>query len=127
VVYGTGSLITALSPNLTVLIIGWSGLEELGAALIIPAIVSLVSGNFPRERRAAAYGLIAAAGAIAIAAGPLVGGAVTTFASWRWVFAGEVVIVVAILLSLRRINDTHPRGRCLSTWWVPFSRSRGCP
>jgi len=110
-VYGTGSLITALSPNLTVLIIGWSVFEGLGAALIMPAIVSLVSGNFPQERRAAAYGLIAAAGAIAVAAGPLVGGAVTTFASWRWVFVGEVVIVLAILLSLRRIKDTAPEER----------------
>ena len=111
VIYGSGSLITALSPNLTVLIIGWSALEGLGAALIMPAIVALVAGNFPRERRSAAYGLIAAAGAIAVAAGPLVGGAVTTFASWRWVFAGEVVIVAVILLSLRKIRDTAPETR----------------
>ncbi len=111
VVYGAGSLTTALAPNLTVLIIGWSGLEGLGAALIMPAIVALVAGNFPADRRSAAYGLIAAAGAIAVAAGPLVGGAVTTFASWRWVFAGEVVIVVAILLSLRRIEDLAPEAR----------------
>ena len=106
VVYGSGSLVTALSPNLTVLIIGWSGLEGLGAALIMPAIVALVAGNFPKERRSSAYGLIAAAGAIAVAAGPLVGGAVTTFASWRWVFAGEVVIVLIILLSVRGVKDT---------------------
>jgi EmrB/QacA subfamily drug resistance transporter len=111
VVYGTGSAITALSPNLTVLIIGWSGFEGLGAALIMPAIVALVAGNFPQERRPAAYGLIAAAGAIAVAAGPLVGGAVTTFTSWRWVFAGEVVIVGVILLSLRRVKDIPPEER----------------
>ncbi len=111
VVYATGSLLTALSPNLTVLIIGWSGLEGLGAALIMPAIVALVAGNFPRERRSGAYGLIAAAGAIAVAAGPLVGGAVTTFASWRWVFVGEVVIVAVILLCVRRIKDTVPEAR----------------
>jgi MFS family permease len=107
-VYGTGSLLTALSPNLTVLIIGWSGLEGLGAALIMPAIVALVAGNVPRQGRSAAYGLIAAAGAIAVAAGPLIGGAVTTFASWRWVFAGEVVLVVVILASTRRIRDAAP-------------------
>ncbi len=111
VIYGIGSGITSIAPNLTVLIIGWSGFEGLGAALIMPAIVALVAGNFPRERRPAAYGLIAAAGAIAIAAGPLVGGAVTTFASWRWVFAGEVVIVVVILASLRRVQDTPPEER----------------
>jgi EmrB/QacA subfamily drug resistance transporter len=107
-IYGVGSLITALAPNLTVLIIGWSGFEGLGAALIMPAIVALVAGNFAPERRSAAYGLIAAAGAIAVAAGPLVGGAVTTFASWRWVFVGEVVIVAVILMTLRTIKDTPP-------------------
>ena len=56
VVYGIGSLITAVSPNLTVLIIGWSGFEGLGAALIMPAIVALVAGNFPQERRPAPTG-----------------------------------------------------------------------
>ncbi len=107
-VYGAGTVTTAVAPNLTVLIIGWSVLEGLGAALIMPAIVALVAGNFARDRRAATYGAIAAAGAIAVAAGPLVGGAVTTFASWRWVFAGEAVIVVIISISLRRIHDTPP-------------------
>jgi MFS family permease len=106
VIYGVGSFTTAVAPNLGVLIFGWSLLEGLGAALIMPAIVGLVAGNFPRERRASAYGLIAAASAIAVAVGPLVGGAVTTFASWRWVFVGEVFVVVIILLFLRRIHDT---------------------
>ncbi|HEV3281896.1 MAG TPA: MFS transporter [Acidimicrobiales bacterium] len=110
-VYGVGTLITAAAPNLTVLIIGWSVFEGLGAALIMPAIVALVAGNFPAERRSAAYGLIAAAGAIAVAAGPLIGGAVTTFASWRWVFVGEAVIVVGILFSLRKVADLAPEKR----------------
>ncbi|MEO6821188.1 MAG: MFS transporter [Candidatus Nanopelagicales bacterium] len=105
VIYGTGSLVTSLAPNLAVLLLGWSVLEGVGAALIMPAIVALVAANFPPERRAAAYGLVAAAGAMAVAAGPLIGGAVTTFASWRYVFVGEVVIVAAILLLLRRIAD----------------------
>ena len=77
----------------------------------MPAIVALVAGNVAKEGRAAAYGLIAAAGAIAVAAGPLIGGAVTTFASWRWVFVGEVVIVVVILAFLRIIHDTPPERR----------------
>jgi MFS family permease len=111
VIYGAGSLTTAFSPNLGVLLAGWSFLEGIGAALIMPAIVALVAGNFPRERRAAAYGLIAAAGAIAVAAGPLIGGAVTTFASWRWVFVGEAVIVVIILAALRRVGDSPPAAR----------------
>ncbi|MDN2501731.1 MFS transporter, partial [Nocardia nova] len=67
VVYGAGSLVTGLAPNLGVLLLGWSLLEGIGAALIMPAIVSLVAANFARERRAAAYGLVAAAGAMAVA------------------------------------------------------------
>jgi MFS family permease len=63
VIYGAGSLTTALAPTLTVLLIGWSFLEGVGAALILPAIVALVAGNFPQARRPAAYGLVAAAGA----------------------------------------------------------------
>jgi MFS family permease len=105
VVYGCGSFTTALAPNLPVLLFGWSFLEGVGAALILPAIVALVAGNFPTERRPAAYGMVAAAGAIAVAVGPLVGGFCTTYFSWRWVFAGEVVVVLAILVLTRRIAD----------------------
>jgi MFS family permease len=86
VIYGCGSFTTAISPSLPVLLFGWSFLEGVGAALILPAIVALVAGNFPTERRPAAYGLVAAAGAIAVAVGPLIGGFFTTYFSWRWVF-----------------------------------------
>src|SRR3954453_15015008 len=105
VIYACGSTTTALAPNLTVLMIGWSGLEGLGAVLIMPAIVALIASNFGRSERPRAYGLVAAAGAIAAALGPLIGGAFTTYASWRWVFAGEVLIVLGILALTRRIND----------------------
>lgn len=105
VIYGVGSLTTALAPNLTVLLIGWSLLEGIGAALIMPAIVALVATNFARPDRPRAYGLVAAAGAVAVAAGPLIGGFLTTYASWRWVFAGEVVIVIVILAMTGRIAD----------------------
>jgi EmrB/QacA subfamily drug resistance transporter len=105
VIYCSGSLVTALSPNLAVLLIGWSLLEGIGAALIMPAIVALVAGNFPPEGRPRAYGLVGAAGAIAIAVGPLIGGLATTYASWRWVFAGEVVVGAGIFLFGRRIVD----------------------
>ncbi|HEY7422122.1 MAG TPA: MFS transporter [Gaiellaceae bacterium] len=106
VIYGCGSLTTALAPNLPVLLLGWSFLEGVGAALILPAIVALVASNFPPERRPAAYGLVAAAGAVAVAVGPLIGGFATTYFSWRWVFAGEVVLVLAILVLARRIADS---------------------
>jgi MFS family permease len=108
VIYGAGSFTTSIAPSLPVLIIGWSVLEGIGAALIMPAIVALVASNFARDERPKAYGLVASAGAIAVAAGPLIGGLCTTYASWRLVFAGEVVIVAAILLMTRRIADAPP-------------------
>jgi MFS family permease len=108
VVYGCGSAMTAIAPNLAVLIVGWSILEGLGAALIMPAIVALVASNFPPSERPRAYGLVAAAAAIAVAAGPLIGGLFTTYLSWRLVFAGEVVVVFIILLLVRRMADTPP-------------------
>src|SRR5215510_10512941 len=107
-IYGAGSFTTSIAPNLTVLLIGWSLLEGIGAALIMPAIVALVASNFGRSERPRAYGLVAAAGAIAVAVGPLIGGLATTYASWRLVFAGEVLIVIGILVLGRRIEDAPP-------------------
>ncbi len=111
VIYGCGSLTTALSPSLGVLIVGWSFLEGVGAALILPAIVALVASNFAPAGRPRAYGLVASAGAIAVAAGPLIGGLFTTYLSWRWVFVGEVLVVIAILALARRMADAIPETR----------------
>ncbi len=105
-IYGCGSFVTAISPSLGVLMFGWSFLEGAGAALILPAIVALVASNFERSQRPRAYGLIASAGAIAVAAGPLIGGLFTTYLSWRWVFVGEVLIVLVILALTRRMEDS---------------------
>ncbi len=106
IIYGCGSFITAISPSLGVLMFGWSFLEGVGAALILPAIVALVATNFKRSERPRAYGLVASAGAIAVAAGPLIGGLFTTYLSWRWVFVGEVLLVLAILALTRRMADS---------------------
>ncbi|HEV2922449.1 MAG TPA: MFS transporter [Solirubrobacteraceae bacterium] len=105
IIYGSGSLVTAISPSLGVLLLGWSCLEGIGAALILPAIVALVASNFGRDERPRAYGLVAAAAAIAIAVGPIVGGLFTTYLSWRYVFVGEVLMVFAILALTRRMAD----------------------
>src|ERR1044071_5928401 len=105
VIYGCGSFTTSIAPTYGVLLFGWSFLEGVGAALILPAIVALVAGNFHAARRPYAYGLVAAAGAIAVAVGPLIGGFCTTYFSWRWVFAGEVVLVLGILVLARMIAD----------------------
>jgi MFS family permease len=111
VIYGAGSFTTAIAPNLGVLLLGWSILEGIGAALILPAIVALVASNFGRPERPRAYGLVASAGAIAVAAGPLIGGLFTTYLSWRLVFAGEVLVVLMILALTRRMADAAPVGR----------------
>ena len=97
-VYGLGSLTTALSPSLGVLLVGWSGVEGFGAVLVIPAIAALTAATYAGRDRAMAYALLGGISAIAIAAGPLIGGWVTTELSWRYVFAGETVVVIAILL-----------------------------
>jgi MFS family permease len=111
IIYACGSFTTAISPNLTVLLIGWSLLEGIGAALVMPAIVALVAGNFEPKDRSKAYGLIAAAAAIAIAVGPIIGGLVTTYASWRYVFVGEVVVIIGILAFARKVADSPPAKR----------------
>ena len=111
VVYGAGSALTAVSPSVVVLLIGWSVLEGLGAALIMPTITALVAGNFTGSRRAAAYGTIAAASAVAVAAGPIIGGFVTANFSWRWVFVAEVLIAVAIIVASGKVPDVDVEKR----------------
>ena len=77
-IYGVGSLTTALSPDLAVLLIGWSGIEGFGAVLVIPAIAALTAASYEGRERALAYALLGGVAAVAIAAGPLIGGWVTT-------------------------------------------------
>ncbi|MDA0158962.1 MFS transporter [Solirubrobacter ginsenosidimutans] len=97
-IYGVGSLTTALSPNLAVLLVGWSGVEGFGAVLVVPAIASLTAATYEGKDRALAYALLGGIAAIAVAAGPLIGGWVTTTFTWRYVFAAETVVVIVILL-----------------------------
>jgi EmrB/QacA subfamily drug resistance transporter len=104
-VYGIGSAITAVAPTLAVLAIGWSVIEGLGAALVLPALAALVGGNYAGRERAVAYGVIGGLSGAGIAVGPLLGGYVTTYLTWRLVFAGEVVIVLAILALVRWIGE----------------------
>jgi MFS family permease len=105
-IYGVGSLTTALSPNLGVLLVGWSLVEGIGAVLVIPAIAALIAANYEGPQRALAYGVIGGVAAAAIAAGPLIGGWVTTTWTWRVVFAAETVIVIGILLLRGRMKPS---------------------
>jgi EmrB/QacA subfamily drug resistance transporter len=105
-VYATGSAITAISPNLAVLLFGWSLVEGLGAVMVVPAIAALIAANYEGKQRALAYGIIGGVAAAAVAAGPLIGGWVTTTFTWRLVFLGEVVIVAVILLVRKRMRPS---------------------
>lgn len=110
-IYGIGSLTTALSPNLAVLLVGWSGVEGFGAVLVIPAIAALTAASYQGKDRALAYALIGGITAIAVAAGPLIGGFATTELSWRYVFAGETVVMIILLLLLRFVPKAPAAAR----------------
>jgi EmrB/QacA subfamily drug resistance transporter len=108
-IYGTGSLITAFSPNLAVLLIGWSFIEGFGAVLVIPAIAALTAITYTGRQRALAYGILGGVTGISAALGPLIGGWVTTNLTWRIVFASETVVVLVLMLFLRLIPATKGR------------------
>jgi EmrB/QacA subfamily drug resistance transporter len=105
-IYAVGSALTAISPTLGVLVLGWSVIEGLGAALVMPALAALVGGSYTGRDRSVAYGVIGGMAGVGIAVGPLVGGWVTTYLTWRLVFAGEVFIVALILATVRWIPET---------------------
>jgi MFS family permease len=108
-IYGVGSLTTALSGSITTLFIGWSTIEGLGAVLVIPAIAALIATNFKGGERAVAFATLGGITGAAVAAGPLIGGFVTTVLSWRVVFAAETVTVLAMLPFCRGISDAPPQ------------------
>lgn len=109
VIYGAGSLLTALSWSVASLTLGWSIMEGIGAAMVLPALAALVAGNFEGRARAAAYGALGGVAGAAIAVGPILGGWLTTEATWRIVFAGEVAIALGIVLATPRVVQDAPR------------------
>src|SRR5580765_6538059 len=111
--YAVGALSMGLSQSLVPIVIFWAIVGGLGASLLLPAMQSLIHGNFtgPMQRRA--YALVGAAAAIAAAVGPLVGGFITTYLSWRVAFFGEVVIIGIVLSGIRLVHD------------VPYTGDRG--
>ena len=105
VIYGTGTVLTAIAPNVGFVILGWSILEGLGSALMVPAVNTLVRANYRGEKRASAYGVLFGVAAAGAAFGPLIGGWLTTNYTWRLAFAAEAVIVVIVLLASVVIAD----------------------
>ncbi|HEV7712060.1 MAG TPA: MFS transporter [Asanoa sp.] len=104
-VYCVGSALTAVAPTLWVLVLGWSAIEGLGAVLVLPSLAALVGANYTGPARATAYGVVGGLAGAGIAVGPLLGGWVTTYLTWRLVFAGEAVLVVVIVLLTPWIRD----------------------
>ena len=110
VIYGCGSLVTALAPTVAVLTLGWSILEGIGAALVLPALAALIAGNFAGASRKVAYAVIGGVSGAGIAVGPILGGWATTELSWRVVFVGEVVLVMFILAMTGKVGDAKRSG-----------------
>ena len=111
-VYAVGALAMTLAQSLTAVIIFWAIVGGLGASLLLPAMQSLIHGNFAGAAQKKTYALVGAAAAIAAAVGPLLGGFVTTYLSWRVGFGLEVVIIAVILSQIRLVKDvpyTGPR------------------
>jgi EmrB/QacA subfamily drug resistance transporter len=111
--YAVGALAMAFAQSLTAVIVFWAVVGGIGASLLLPAMQSLIHGNFDGKARTQVYALVGAAAAIAAAVGPLLGGFVTTFLSWRVGFVLEVVVIAVVLSGLRLVRD------------VPYTGSRG--
>ncbi|MGD6850841.1 MAG: MFS transporter [Candidatus Bathyarchaeia archaeon] len=105
IVYAVGALVGALAPVLGVLIVGYSILEGLGTALLIPPVYILVTVSYSGMDRAKNFGIVSAAGGIGAAAGPLIGGIITSSISWRASFILQVLIVIAIIILGLRIVE----------------------
>jgi EmrB/QacA subfamily drug resistance transporter len=110
--YAVGALAMTLAQGLTAVIIFWALVGGIGASLLLPAMQSLIHGNFEGVAQRKAYALVGAAAAIAAAVGPLLGGFITTYLSWRIGFLLEDVIIVVVLSGIRLVRDvpyTGPR------------------
>jgi MFS family permease len=111
--YAVGALAMVLSQTLLPVVIFWAIFGGLGASLLLPAMQSLIHGNFSGTAQKKVYALTGASAAIAAAVGPLLGGFITTFLSWRVGFALELVVIAVVLLGIRLVKD------------VPYTGARG--
>jgi MFS family permease len=119
--YAVGALAMTLAQGLTAIIIFWAVVGGLGASLLLPAMQSLIHGNFQGAAQKKVYALVGAAAAIAAAVGPLLGGFITTFLSWRVGFLLEVVVIAVVLSGIGLVRDVPYTGPGRST-----SSARSC-
>ncbi len=108
--YAIGALAMALSQSITAVIVFWAILGGLGASLLLPSMQSLIHGNFEGAAQRRVYALVGAAAAIAAAVGPLLGGFITTYLSWRVGFLLEVVVIGVVLSGIKLVHDVPYTG-----------------
>src|SRR5215831_14125150 len=108
--YGIGALAMALSQGLLAIIVFWAIIGGIGASLLLPSMQALIHGNFEGAAQRKAYALVGAAAAIAAAVGPLLGGFITTYLSWRIAFLLEDVIIVVVLSNIKMVHDVPYTG-----------------
>src|SRR4051812_2932417 len=108
--YAVGALSMALAQSLAPIIIFWAIVGGLGASLMLPAMQSLIHGNFTGDMQRRAYALVGASAAIAAAVGPLLGGFITTYLSWRVAFLMEDLIIAVVLIGIRLVKDVPYTG-----------------
>ena len=106
--YGIGTFTAAISSSALMLFMGWAVIEGIAGALMMPATVSIISGTYSGEKRTVALAIVGVMGAVAAAIGPLFGGVMTTFLSWRYGFACELIIVFIILIMQSKIPNFVP-------------------
>ncbi|MCO5327780.1 MAG: MFS transporter [Solirubrobacterales bacterium] len=123
VIYGVGSALTAVSWSVGSLTLGWSVLEGIGAALVLPALVALTASTFSGRERAGAYGVLGGVAGAGIAVGPILGGWLTTNLTWRLVFAGEVVIVILLLIFAGALTEKAREGDRPRVDWLSAALS----
>jgi MFS family permease len=99
--YAAGSALAAVSTNISMLYVGWSGLEGIGAAFVLPAVLALTAATYRGRDRRIAFAVIGSTAAAAVAMGPLLGGAAATFLSWRVAFGVETAIAIPLIFSVR--------------------------
>ena len=126
VIYGVGTLLAAFSWNIYALAFGWSLLEGIGAALVMPLAFTLIAANYDGRQRALCFGVLAGVQASAAAVGPILGGVLTTYLSWRWGFGGEVIIALLIFPLLPFVRELTSRERTVELdWWGTIFSTAG--
>ncbi len=103
--YAVGALAMTLAQSITAIVIFWAIIGGLGASLLLPAMQSLIHGNFEGAAQKRTYALVGAAAAIAAAVGPLLGGFLTTYLSWRVGFLLELIVIAIVLSQIRLVKD----------------------